>query len=612
MVLLTIKKIIKAIIAYKIAESLLIIMFVLAISSVWNDSAIMDEGPHISAGYSYLKYKDMRLNPEHPPLIKDLAALPLLFLKLNFPINSDAWQKNVNDQWTIGPLFLYQSGNNPDQILFYARLGPILTMLLLGFLLFYFTKKYFNYKTAILTLILFAFSPIILAHGRYVTTDVAASFGFLIGIFYFLKFIFALNNYSQETNHTFPKKELIYAGIIFGIAQLTKFSVFLLVPFLTLLTFVALIIWGRKKILVNIVKYFGSLILIFIIGYFLVGIFYAVHIWNYPLEKQVNDTKFILTSFPIDFIKDIVIKMAENPILRPWAEYGLGLLMVGQRTGGGNTTYFLGEVSSTSWWYYFPLIYLMKESLPILVLLFLTLLVSLYQIIRYKFLIARFYFWIKENFVSFSILTFVIIYWLISITSNLNIGVRHLIPTLPFLYILISKKTLDIISRKSIEWSPSILINIKLIIGLFLKQWLKYFILVILIFWHIWSTIFAWPYFLSYFNNLIGSENGYKYVVDSNVDWGQDLKRLAKFVANNHISQIKVDYFGSGSPEYYLGDAFIPWQSNRGKTTGWLAISATVYQTSKEHPETSYAWLDNYKPVTIIGNSILVFNINNR
>lgn len=604
-----IKKLISEITVYKIAEILLTIMLIFAISSVWNDSPIMDEGPHISAGYSYLKYHDMRLNPEHPPLIKNLAGFPLLFLKLNFPTQSDAWKKNVNDQWAIGPMFLYESGNNPDKITFYARFGPIFIMLLLGFLLFYFAKKYFGNKVAVLSLFLYVFSPTILAHGRYVTTDVGAAFGFFIGIFSFLTFIFALNRYVKGAANYFPQKKLIYAGILLGIAELTKFSTFLLIPFLALLTFLAFIIWGRQRILLNFARYFGSLLIIFIIAYLIVGMVYVFNMWDYPMAHQVNDTKFILSSFSINSLKNLDIKMAQNPILRYWAEYGLGLLMVAQRSQGGNTTYFLGEVSSTAWWYYFPLVYLMKESLPILILIFLAIFISLYQVIRYKFLFSRFYYWLKGHFVEFSMLLFIIIYWLISITSNLNIGIRHLIPTLPFIYILTSKKIIEILKWKKLEVTPFLLLNIKKFIFSFLKQSIKYLFFAILIFWQIFAITFAWPNFLSYFNEFIGSENGYKYVVDSNVDWGQDLKRLAQFIKRKHISQIKVDYFGSGSPEYYLGDAFVPWNSLKGKTTGWLAISATLYQTSKEHPKTSYMWLDKYKPIAKIGNSILVFNI---
>jgi len=96
------------------AASLLIIMFFLAFSSYLEDSITMDELAHIPAGFSYLSQRDFRINPEHPPLIKDLAALPLLFLNLNFPKDSPAWTEGINEQWSFGWEFLYNSGNNPD------------------------------------------------------------------------------------------------------------------------------------------------------------------------------------------------------------------------------------------------------------------------------------------------------------------------------------------------------------------------------------------------------------------------------------------------------------------------------------------------------------------
>ena len=95
--------------AKAIAIIILSLMFFLLISSSWNDSLTMDELAHTPAGYSYLSQRDYRINPEHPPLIKDLAALPLLFLNLNFPSQSQAWQKDVNGQWDLGRIFMYES-----------------------------------------------------------------------------------------------------------------------------------------------------------------------------------------------------------------------------------------------------------------------------------------------------------------------------------------------------------------------------------------------------------------------------------------------------------------------------------------------------------------------
>ncbi|PIQ92037.1 MAG: hypothetical protein COV69_03970 [Parcubacteria group bacterium CG11_big_fil_rev_8_21_14_0_20_39_14] len=102
------------------AGILLLLMALFTIPSAADDSATCDEITHITAGYSYLTQKDMRLNPEHPPLIKDLAALPLLFFNLNFPINSIYWNSGFNMSSDMGEQFLY-SGNNFGQILFFAR-----------------------------------------------------------------------------------------------------------------------------------------------------------------------------------------------------------------------------------------------------------------------------------------------------------------------------------------------------------------------------------------------------------------------------------------------------------------------------------------------------------
>src|SRR4030042_4830723 len=109
---------------------ILSVSLALMVGSSLSESATMDELAHIPAGYSYAKYLDYRLNPEHPPLVKILAGAPLLFLDLNFPDDSSAWREEVNAQWKMGDLFLYQSGNNPDQIIQWARVGPMILGLL--------------------------------------------------------------------------------------------------------------------------------------------------------------------------------------------------------------------------------------------------------------------------------------------------------------------------------------------------------------------------------------------------------------------------------------------------------------------------------------------------
>jgi hypothetical protein len=121
-----------------------------------------------------------------------------------------------------------------------------------------------------------------------------------------------------------------------------------------------------------------------------------------------------------------------------------------------------------------------------------------------------------------------------------------------------------------------------------------------------------YPEFIAYFNEATPRDVRYTRLVDSSLDWGQDLIRLKQYVEDTSIKDIKLDYFGNVDPTYYIPDAKI-WDSEYGPTTGWMAISATYYQASKMRGELcgkwSYHWLDSRKPKAIIGGSILVFNI---
>jgi hypothetical protein len=129
--------------------------------------------------------------------------------------------------------------------------------------------------------------------------------------------------------------------------------------------------------------------------------------------------------------------------------------------------------------------------------------------------------------------------------------------------------------------------------------------------------MFSYPGYVSYFNETVGgSKNGYKIVTDSNVDWGQDLNRLKTFLNQNpQISKINVDYFGGGNPEFYLGEKYVSWwDSKRPVEAGWYAISVnslqvSIYDKVNKTSETNYSWTNNYKPVTMIGNSIMIYYV---
>ena len=611
-------------IVYIVAGLMLAFMLAIAFFSMLGDSAIMDEVAHLPAGYSYITQQDMRLNPEHPPLIKDLAGgmvwlySKITATKINFPYSINAWQKDINGQWNFGFDFMYNESNNADLMLFLGRIPTLLILLLLGIYVFKWTRELFGSPAALLALFLYTFSPTFLAHGRYVTTDVAATAAIFIASYYFIRWL-------KDPN----KKNLIVAGLVFGVAQLAKFSVFLLVVLFVFITIVWILVkWRESKpqptFWKNIWKYLGGTILIMAIGYvIIVWPVYIFHTLNYPVARQQADTKFILSSFGFKPIVNLIYFLAGVPIFRALAQYGLGLTMVLQRAAGGNTTYYLGEVSAAGSKSYFPLMYLVKETLTLHILTLVTIILAITAFFKNKiFKPLNFRLFLNNHVAEILMLSFIALYWYSSVRSPLNIGVRHILPTFPFVFVLVAGFISLWLKIKAAPNSTGMLKTI----GQFFKKLgsaaVKYFIVGVLIAWQVVSVVSIYPSFLAYFNELIGGPaNGYKIVTDSNLDWGQDLKRLAQWVDKNNIDRIYVDYFGGATSSYYLGNKFLPWWGTRlpkdlNITGGYLAVSATFLQGGRGKPVPGftdrtgyYDWLNNFQPLTTIGYSIFVYYI---
>ena len=321
-----------------IATIILVASSVLAFASVWNDSFIVDEIPHVGAGYSYVAKNDFRLNPEHPPLVKDLAGLALLTLDLNqSAFGTRFWNTDINGQWEFGRNLIFSSGNDAILITRAAKLPMLLFFILSAVIIFHWTRKLYGDKAALLATALFSFSPTVVAHSRFVTTDIPALFGVLLGTYFFINFL----------RHP-SKKSFACAFLAFGIAQLTKFSLFLLNPLFIIMA----IAWGLTMHN-KISSVFRTLILtagVIVFGYLLVvWPVYGLHTMNYPPARQKTDTTYLLGSYGNRLIADRVVEFSDKPYIRALNHYGLGVLLVTQRSIGGNDTYFLGETKNVAW-----------------------------------------------------------------------------------------------------------------------------------------------------------------------------------------------------------------------------------------------------------------------
>lgn len=601
-----------------LAFFILSVMFLLMLVSVWNDSAIIDELAHIPAGYGYVTQLDYRLNPEHPPLIKALsAASAWIFARPHFPTDTPYWRDDINGQWAQGAAFLYESGNDADSIIFWSRFPLLLLTLFFGWALFDWVKKRFNSTAAILALSFFAFSPTILAHARYVTTDMAAALGFFLGITSFIAFL------------EYPNKSNIFrAGFFLGVALLLKFSTVLLIPFYGILLVVW--IWSQEHFFLRqhirvTIHLVAKTIIIGVIALLTVSMVYGLFTLNYPQARQLRDAEFLLGSYGFRPAAHFNLALIQNPFTAPLGEYMLGALMVQQRAAGGNTTYFLGDVSAAGSRLYFPILYILKEPLPIHILSLTALWFSWKKIRarrRYQGdteigAIKSIRRWINQHFVECASILFIIFYWAVSIRSPLNIGIRHILPTLPFIYLLTARTTTEWLHMHATAHPQTMRDWLVAIFRIFLNSIPRYAMVVMLMLWLTVGTIFSAPAFLSYYNGLIGTQNGWTVAVDSNYDWGQDLKRLANYADRHDIQKIAVDYFGGGSPRYDLGDRFEPWWSAKGPVQGWFAISASTRQGAFgtpvngfiRRPEDAYAWLRPYLPVARIGTSIFLYKL---
>ncbi|OGF74646.1 hypothetical protein A2W54_03810 [Candidatus Giovannonibacteria bacterium RIFCSPHIGHO2_02_43_13] len=590
-------------------------MLALMIGSSWNDSATFDEVAHIPAGYTYLKYQDSRINPEHPPLLKDLAAFPLLFQNLNFDLRPDFWNiENVNDrQWMAGHALLYEFDNDPDKILFASRLTIMLLAILFGWLLFLWAEKQYGTRVGLLTLFLFVTSPTVLAHARFVTTDLGAAFGFFLGIIFFLKFL-------ERPDW----RRTILLGIVLGIVLMFKFSLVLLLPVYGILFL--LWCWIKKRPKAEILQEQSAaeaLFRLLIAGFIAIAVIwvvYAFHIWNYPQEQNVADVKYILSGYKVEALPKIDLWLVEHKITRPLGQYFFGFLMVARRAAGGNAAYFMGELSSDGWWYYFPTLYLLKEQLLFHLMLLAALILAVFRIKQGERSKEAVQEWIADNFSLFAGIVFIAVYWISSILNPLNIGVRHILPVFPFTYLLVSREIIIWLRRLSFDEPASFWEWVRFFYENYIKPAPKYFIFSMIILFMALNIIIAYPYFLSYYNILgKGTNDGYMAATDSNYDWGQDLKRLVTRIEELNIDKIYLDYFGGGDPKYYLGDKYESWWSAKGPPPigSYFAVSVNSLMGNQARPvgniaikpEDTYSWLKGKAPVVRGGMSILIFKI---
>lgn len=560
---------------YSLGAAFLIFLMVLqALFSMRVKSLTNDEVTHIPSGYSYLCTRDFRLNPEHPPLAKMLAAIPLLWIQPRpvLPLQDPGWPSR--DQWRFARAFFEINHNRVEAITFWSRIPMLFLAAALGWLVYRWASNLYGTRAGLLSLFLLAFEPNILAHTRLVTTDMAVT------LFLFLS-LYRLWVYCRDPRAV----NLLWAALAFALAQASKFSALILILLFGAILFHSHMA-GKLKSLSGttirrwlaavghaIFKTAVAMLVIFMVTGVVLFAFYGCR-----LEDAASRAAFSADT-------DQYIARTQNPLKKagyevlkwfymPYRYYieGLRKLMLHFRLG--HPSYVLGRLTDRGVWYYFPLAMLIKVPIP---LLFLFGLGMCFALSRWRTLEAWFF------------LYPVVLIFGISIRSNIQIGIRHLLLIFPFLMVMAG--------TAACQW----LID---------RGWFKRSIAMLLASWLVISSLWIFPHYLSYFNEFIGGpKNGHLYLVDSNLDWGQDLKLLKAYMERNHIPRIRLFYFGSIDPGLYGIDYETPsWQPGDPPPSGVYAVSANWLYTEK-FTDSRYDFFRSRRPQDRVGYSIFIYNV---
>ncbi len=569
----------------------------LVISFARSSSPTFDETSHLPAGYSYLRWHDFRLNPEHPPFVKKLAALPLLWdhvwpTTLDAPAASNgsildgdaairrAWTAaltQIDAQWPFGHAFLYSVRNdkmtdagtvspatqlasddfhnNADDLVFHGRMAVMLLGLALLVLLYLWSRAMFGMAGAVFSSALLCFDPNFIAHSGLITTDVGES----LFIFATMFFLWRVLGHSRAI-------DLALFVTCFALAFVTKFSAILLIPMLCVVALAA--VFSRTPLMLKTCElttlagkgtlFLGLLLLAFLTTYLALWASYSfrysaaneTNAAAWPMEaslyraaalktelksrpegippeqradfeRRVSDS---MESRPLTVIGQAILFARDHRVLPEAYLYGLAHTEMKSVLRG---SFLFGQYSNLGFRSYFLWTFLIKTPLPALLAIAAAVIVALIRRPRGTFIFI---------FIPIAVYLFA------SIATHLNIGHRHILPLYPFLYLLCG--------ILAVEWRRMSILPRQLTAALAIAA-------VVISSQFVFSPLARpqtiHPHYLAYFNEFVGGpRHGYKVLVDSNLDWGQELKNLRYWLDDHKIEgPVWLSYFGMADPAFY-------------------------------------------------------------
>lgn len=502
----------------------------LNLSAARHDSAAYDEPVHLLSGYAYWATGRYPIS-DHPPLIRLIASAPLLLQKPLLDTSHRSWLER--DAFAAANHFLFHNKYPPEKLLLPPRTALTALSLVLGLILWRWGCLLFDYETGAISVFLFSFLPLFIAHSHLAANDMGLT------VFYALALAAAYHYFNSPS-----KRAAVLLGCAAGLAITAKFSGLMIFPVL----------------------------------------FFLAAIHHRRLRTRLRESSIEIC---------LVLAGAAAVLTLLYAGEGAGayftdLLLAFKRAGGGSPVLYLNGVTGAARpLMYYPIALLIKLPVPLLALSALALMVN-----RNSDTIKKLAVWIILPSMAF---------FAGAMSPGLQ-ELRYILPALPFLCVLAATSA-AYLWRKN-RWTRLCVIGLA---G-----------------WHAAGTLSAHPHHISYFNELAGGPSrGYRFLAGSDLEWGQELDCLAKYIKERKAGKIYLSYYGAAEPGAY-GISCVPldfsykeaWKPDespdeRIQTKALFAVSATNLLGVFHSGEGPFTRLFKEKPEAVLGNSMFIFDATN-
>lgn len=610
--------------AWAVVVLLLTIQFGLLAYSDYVHSPTLNEPAHLAAGISHWQSGDFGLYRVNPPLVRMIAALPVLAAGVTANGGWSSQDPVDRTDFFAGADLIATNGERSFFLFTIARCACIPFAWIGGVVCFLWARDLFGPLAGILATTLWCFSPNILAHGSLITPDMPATALYVAACYLFWRW---LRSPSWE--------QAILAGIVLGVAELTKTTFIFLYPFLPLL-WVLYRFSDRAKMYARRLAQEGVMLLVcLVVGIFVINLGYGFD----GAFTQLGQFQFISRTFAGQESSTVGNRFADTwlgslPV--PFPEDYVRGIDVQRRDFEhfGRPSYLAGEFKNTGWWYYYLYALAIKVPLGIWGLL---LLVAALRFTKQGQLLSTYT--LRDELVL--LLPAVLIFTIVSSQTGFSEHLRYVLPMAPFVFIWIGQIARPAIVQQLIPSTvagdgarvratraetPSFPLR-KGRIGAGWRSWCA-ILAGGLLAWAVGSSLLVYPHSLSYFNELVGGPTGGNaYLLGSNADWGQDLKYLEGWLGRHpSIDVLYLAYCGHYDP-IHLGLKYSAPPPCDPETKqmpelkpGWYAISVNflrgypwfAYDGQGGHTvygRNALSYFLELRPVAIVGTSIYIFHI---